>query len=456
MKLVRIGCLASMLAACTSFGAVYPPRPPASPGPTDSDPAPSRVVAHITVTRQGLRDAVDDAVPRQDEGSFDLLKTKRKYTWKRSNFDVSFSQGRIVLETHVDATVDMVTSIDAPLDIKVIAEPVISSEYKVKLQSTEVKVTSTDRRVKTVDKLASIFDTIGSEIHAKLKSFSYDAKPPMEEAYARLTKPIDIPLGDAKACAWLKVIGVEAGPTIVADGLEKDVALVVAPQVSVPCGAPDTVAPLPAFANVAQVPSGPFTVTIPIAARWDELQKAMGMLFTDGKYFFSPEFPKLYLENPEVYESQGQIVLKVHIKGPVHKFGIDADLDGDLFLSGHLRVVDNEVQIPDLEPTIETKSFLLSLKAVAEGDKIRDQARQALRLDLGERLRSVKEKVSSELTFGTGATCFKADLDKVELTSANPHGSYLRVYVAVTAHAGATMPCAAGPPLPPPTPAGAK
>lgn len=450
MKFARhLASLVLLLSGCTQFGAVYPPRPPASPGPAASDPAPSRVVTHVTLTRQGLRDAIDDAVPRSDEGSFDLLKSKRKYTWKRGNFDVSFSQGRIVLETHVDATVDLVTSIDAPLDVKVVAEPVISSEYKVRLQSTEVKVTSTDRRVKTVDKLASIFDTIGSEIHAKLKGFSYDARGPMEEAYARLSKPIDIPLGDAKACAWLKVLGVEAGPTIIADGLEKDIALVIAPQVSLPCGAPETVAPLPAFANVAQVPSGPFTVTVPIAARWDELQKALGVLFTDGKYFFSAEFPKLYLENPEIYESQGQIVLKVHIKGPVHKFGVDADLDGDLFLSGHLRVVDNEVQIPDLEPTIETKSFLLSLKAVAEGDKIRDQARQALRLDLGERLRAVKDKVSSELTFGSGATCFKAELDKVELTSANPHGSYLRVYVAATAHASATMPCAAGPPPPP-------
>ena len=456
MKVAPIGILALALGACTSFGAVYPPRPPASPGPAESDPPPSRVVAHITVTRQGLRDAVDDAVPRQDEGSFDLLRTKRKYTWRRDNFEVSFSQGRIVLETHVDTTVDMITTIEAPLELKIFAEPVINSDYQVKLQSTEVKVTSDDRRVRTVDKLASIFDTIAKEIDAKLKSFTYDAKPPMEEAYARLSKPIDIPLGEAKACAWLKVIGVEAGPTIIADGLEKDIALVIAPQVSLPCAAPDTVAPLPAFANVAMVPSGPFTVTVPIAARWEELQKAMGMLFTDGKYYFSPEFPKLYLENPEIYESQGQVVLKVHIKGPVHKFGIDTDLDGDLFLSGHLRVVDNEVQIPDLEPTIETKSFLLSLKAMAEGDKIRDQARQALRLDLTERLRAVKDKVSSELTFGSGATCFKADLDKVELTSVNPHGTYLRVYVAATAHASALMPCAAGPPPPPPMPSAAR
>src|SRR5262249_22570859 len=128
------------------------------------------------------------------------------------------------------------------------------------------------------------------------------------------------------------------------------------------------------------------------------------------------------------------------------KFGIDADLDGDLYLSGHLAVVDNEVQIPDLEPTIETKNFFLSLKAMTDAAKIRDQARAALRLDLGERLKSVKEKLSNELTFGSQAACFKGDLDKIEVTSAHAHGNYLRVYVAVTARANANLPC----PLPPP------
>jgi hypothetical protein len=189
-------------------------------------------------------------------------------------------------------------------------------------------------------------------------------------------------------------------------------------------------------------------VTVPIAARYDELVHAMGTLFTDGKYFFSTEYPKLYLENPEIYESQGQIVLKVHVKGPVHKLGMDLDLDGDLFLSGHVAVVDNELQIPDLESTIETKNFFLSLKAMSDGTKIRDQARAALRLDLSERLKGVREKLSSELTFGSPAACFKGDLDKIEVLSVHAHGSYLRVYVALTARASATLPCRNPPPAP--------
>ena len=66
------------------------------------------------------------------------------------------------------------------------------------------------------------------------------------------------------------------------------------------------------MSNVAAIVAGPFTVTIPIAARYDELTPAMSMAFHGS--FFSPEYPGL--EKPEVYESQGQLVLKLHIKGP--------------------------------------------------------------------------------------------------------------------------------------------
>lgn len=431
----------SALSACSSFGAVYPPRPPSTPGAPVADPTPSRVVAHISVTSAGLKTAIDESLPRKGDGSLSILKSQRRYTWERAPAEIGFAQGRVVLDAHVRSTLDMpVGSLDLPFDIHVLAEPVISTEYKVKLQSLDVKVTSTDRRLKVVDHVANVFDGISAELTTKLKEFTYDVRPGLDEAYARLSKPIDLPIGEAHGCASLKVLGIEAGPTVVADGLEKEVALIVAPEVTLPCAASEP-APLPPFANVSVVQPGPFTVTIPVAARYDELAHAMGNLFTDGKYFFSAEYPKLYLEKPEVYESQGQLVVKVHVAGPVHKLGTDIDLNGDLFLSGHLAVVDNELTIPDLESTIETKNFFLSLKAIADGDKIRDQARAALRLDLSERLKGVREKLSSELTFGSPAACFKGDLDKIEVVSAHAHGSYLRVYVAVTARASATMPC---------------
>lgn len=446
MRPLRFISCSVLLAACSQFGAVYPPRPPNTPGLPVADPTPSRIVAHVSVTSAALRSAVDDALPKSGDGSFSLLKSQRRYKWERDSVEIGFQQGRIVIDGHVRANVDMpVGSLDFPLDLHVLAEPVVNTEYKVKLQSAEVKVTSSDRRLKVADHVAGVFETISAQLQAKLKDFNYDLRPLLEEAYARVSKPVELPVGDAKACAELKVLGIEAGPTVIADGVEKDIALVVAPSVTLPCAAGSEAPAFPTLANVSHVQSGPFTVTVPVAARYEELTQALSVAFTDGKYFFSAEYPKLYLENPEIYESQGMLVLKLHIKGPIHKFGIDTDIDGDLFLSGHISVVDNEVRIPDLEPTIETSNFFLSIKAMMDGQKIRDQARAALRLDIGDRLQSVRSKLSSELTFGGPQACFKGDLDKIEVTSAHAHGTYLRVYVSVTARAAATLPCPAAP-----------
>ncbi len=69
-----------------------------------------------------------------------------------------------------------VSSLEFPLDVHVVAEPVVSTEYKVKLQSLEVKVTSSDRRLKVADQVGGVFDAIATELTAKLKEFSYDVK----------------------------------------------------------------------------------------------------------------------------------------------------------------------------------------------------------------------------------------------------------------------------------------
>jgi hypothetical protein len=330
--------------------------------------------------------------------------------------------------------------------VRVQAEPVVSTEYSVHLQSVDVKVTSSDTRIAFADKAVGVYEKIEAPIAQKLKSFSYDLRPLLGEAYARVAKPIELPVGEAKACAELKVLGVEAGPTVLADGIEKDVALVVEPSITMPCPDGFTASDegLPPMSNVSVVQPGPFTVTVPIAAKYDELTRAMTAAFTDGKLFFSPEYPGVFLEKPEVYESQGSLVLKLHIAGPVHAAGIDTVLDGDLYLSGHPAVVDNELSIPDLEPTIESRNFLLSLKAIRDGDLIRDQARTALRLDIGARLHEATDRLGSELTFGTDKACFQGDVDRVEVTSVHPHAAYLRVYVSVTARARATMPCGRG------------
>jgi hypothetical protein len=170
----------------------------------------------------------------------------------------------------------------------------------------------------------------------------------------------------------------------------------------------------------------------------------MSLAFTDGKLFFSQEYPELYLSQPEVYASSAdQLVLKLRLSGPVRRFLFTAHLDGDLYFAGHPTVVDNELRVPDLEPTVDTSNFLLALKASVDAAGIRDQARQALKLDLGERLRAVRQRLSSDFELGGDLGCLRADVAKIEVAGVYPHSSYLRVYVTVTAQAGAFLPCPA-------------
>ena len=102
-----VAAIAFAMAGCSQFGAVYPPRPPSSPGLPVADPSPSRVVAHVTVTSAGLRSALDGAIPKSGDGQFALLKTQRRYKWERDAIEVSFAQGRIVIDARVRANLDM-------------------------------------------------------------------------------------------------------------------------------------------------------------------------------------------------------------------------------------------------------------------------------------------------------------------------------------------------------------
>ena len=436
------------VSSCSRFGPLYPPRPVPSMGPAVADPEPARLVVHVAIASSALRAALDDAVPRSGDGTFPFVGTDRRYTWERGPLDVGFSQGRVVLQTKVHAAVALpLKAIGVSIDLRVEAEPVVSSEYAVKLQSVDVRVASSETSVSLADRIAGIYEKIQVPISARLREFAYDLRPLLSEAYARTSRPIDLPMGDALGCAKLRILEVEAAPTVFADGIEKDLALVVSPSVTFPCvGGGEPPSELPPLSNVASLVPGPFTVTIPIAARYDELTRAMSAAFTEGRLYFSSEYPGLYLEKPELYESGAELVLKLHIRGPVHGLGIDADLDGDLYLAGHPAVVDNELRVPDLEPTIETRNLLLSLKAMTGADRLRDEVRAALRLDIGQRLREVKGKLGAGLTFRQNGGCFRGEVDRIEVTGVHAHEAYLRVYVAVTARARVTMPCGVDPP----------
>src|SRR6266852_9554538 len=230
---------AILLASCSSLTPVYPPRPPATPGEPVADPVPSRVVMHATITGAALRQALESAMPVTGDGTVPLMGRERKFSWKRDPLALRFDRGRIGLDVHLVATVELpVSRVEFPLDFRILAEPVVTSQYVTRFQSTEVSVTSTDSRLKLANLAAGALDKIQKTVESKLSDFSYDLRPLLNRVYERVDKPIVLPLGDANGCADLRVLGVEAGPTVLADGIEKDFALVVAPSVTLPCASP--------------------------------------------------------------------------------------------------------------------------------------------------------------------------------------------------------------------------
>src|SRR4051812_11269940 len=112
--------------ACGSgLTALYPPRPPATPGPAVADPPPSRVVVHATVSSTALRRALDEQIPSSGAGTFPLLGSERRYVWQRVSLAVSYLQGRIGLQVQVLARVQLPVGgeVSFPIDLKVLAEP---------------------------------------------------------------------------------------------------------------------------------------------------------------------------------------------------------------------------------------------------------------------------------------------------------------------------------------------
>ena len=91
--------------------------------------------------------------------------------------------------------------------------------------------------------------------------------------------------------------------------------------------------------------------------------------------------------------------------------------------------------------SIPAFSSAWAIGAALGGNTIRDQARAALKLDLSERFKSVKQKLSTDLAFGNGQGCVKAEADRIEISAVHVHAAYLRVYVGVTGRASVYVPC---------------
>src|SRR3954447_25825283 len=135
--------------SCASLTPVYPSRPAASPGEPLADPSPSRVVVHTTITNAALRQALESKLPASGDGTVPLMGKPRRFSWKRDPLGLHFDRGRIGVDVHLVVTLELpVSRMEFPLDLRVLAEPVVTSGYATRLQSTEVTVSSTDSRVK--------------------------------------------------------------------------------------------------------------------------------------------------------------------------------------------------------------------------------------------------------------------------------------------------------------------
>ncbi len=465
---------ALLWAACATDGgaartSLYPARPELIAGPPQADPPLQRPTLHTTITREGFQQLLDALVPNVGAGAYALVGV-RNYTWARGPFALKFDDAKKTIFAHtlVQAHVEIPGgSMDLPLVVDADVQPVMSAQHQLVMQAVVVTVTSQDARVKVAQWGAGLVTSIEAALKTELENLRVDLTPALAALHDKLSQPVFLPLGDASACFVLDVRGIEAGPTIFAGGFEKQLALVVAPSITMPCtvrgvdgelrvvrpgDAPSPLPALPALHNTSSIEGGPFHLTMPVAAGYDELEKAMGLAFTDGKLFFSAQNPNLYLFDPHVYASDGALVASMKIGGHVTG-AVSLDVDGEIFLSGHPRIRDNFVEVPDVKPTIETQNALLKLAAYVKQDELTAAVRRALRLDLSARMQQMKRRlvdalsVSVSLAPGVPALCTSAEVGRVEVTSVEAHDAYLRLYVDTTATADAQLPCAAGAPL---------
>lgn len=431
------------LSACGSsrsgLDAVRPPRPlDGAPRPIP-DPPPSRVVLHATIFPEGIAAQLEAAVPVEGAGLVDVVAGKGlTYTWTREPFVVRFDRGRLLLASKVTAAVRLLGSHALQVDLRIGGEPVLSPDYQARVQSLTVDVKVTG----PLDSVSRVVEKkLTEELTRSLEAFAFDVRPMIAGFYERLRAPLAFAVGTSSACATLEVKAIEAGPTILATSMEKDLGVVVLPSVTLPCVRTSTrAAPPPMLANVAMLPSGPFAVVLPVAAAYEEISAAMEQAI-GGRLHFSKEYPSLFLEKPEVFPANESLVIRMQLGGRVRLAGGDLPLEGELFFMGRPVVVDNQIVVPDLQLTPGSADGLLRLKLLLDRDAINRQAQAALRVDISERLAAVRHKLSTELSFSEGMGCVRGEVLRLEVTGLYPHASFLRMYATVHAQASLYIPC---------------
>lgn len=401
---------------------------------------------HVSIFPEALGTELEARLPGAGAGEVEILARRTlNYTWTRDPFLVGFDRGRIVITTTVHGALEFLGTRSFSVRIMVAGEPIVTPVYRAVLQSTEVDVKaegSFDIVNRTVE------EHLKAQVEEALDGFSLDVRPLVEALHAQIARPIPIPMPDTMSsdalgtgCIELRIAAIEAGPTVLAGGVEKDLGVVVLPSVTLPCARTTTTTPpLPLLANVASIPTGPFTVVVPMAADYAELSRAMNDAIR-GRLHFSTKYPNVYLEKPEVYAADERLVIRLVVGGTAPIAGADARLGGELYLHGHPQLLDNQITVPDLELTAASLDALLGLKILFDATSIRDQARRALRLDVSERLAAVRNKLSKELTFDNALGCARTELLRAEVTGIYPHQSFLRMVLTLSAQGSIYLPC---------------
>jgi hypothetical protein len=458
-----VGCASTAAPAPPATARWTTPAPPAASTTAAplADPPLQRPTLHLSITREGLAALLDALVDRRDSGSFALLGA-RTWSWERSPFALALddAQKSIAVTTDVRATVAVPgATLTVPLRVQASVQPVLSTQHRLVLQAVQVRVASDDRRVRFADVVAGLVGHVETALRERLTSLQVDLAPAWQGLATQLSTPIPLPLPGASACFALDVRAVEAGPTILADGLEKQLALTIAPSLTLPCasaparsddGNAAATTSLPPLQNASAIEGGPFRLQVPVAAAYDELGRAAQGAFPGGRLHFSSEHPGLFASDPAVFAADGALVVRVHLGGFVQ--GVVAghgrvDIDGDLYVTGRPVVRDNFIEVAELRPTLESEQTLLRLALAVKHDVLVQALHRALRLDLSARLAGARAKLVDALTVrrtlveGVGPLCTRVDLGRLAVDELAVHDPYLRAMVSTTARLSAQLPC---------------
>ena len=317
--------LAAVLSASACTEALYPPRPQQTPGPALADPPTSRVTMHLSLTSSGMSQLIEASVPQRGEVPFTLIG-QRKLIWQRTPITLTFdgATGKIGVRATITGEATLpVGSKSFSLTMAAEAQPVLSSDYLAQLRAPNVSITSEDRLLRAAEwGRRRAVRSQGTDRKAACRAAhrsAADARTELPGRWrSRFPSRSAMPRPVVAWAWWRSKPARRCWP-----GVSKRSRCGHRPSITMPCtneaGMAQGAKTVPPLHNVSSIPSGPFTVTMPVAATYEELQRAMKQAFTNGKLFFSPEYPDLYLERPEVYASGGQVVTKLHLDGFVKK-----------------------------------------------------------------------------------------------------------------------------------------